>query len=123
MRATGACLCCTDALIKFCPTMVAAIALWLCISRARSPWALPLTLAAVPASFHLYLLATGTSLADAQDAGWVLKPEVRHQTRQRQRGGARRARACAGSGPCIACMQRQTRSMQRGTSPSRAQTV
>jgi hypothetical protein len=25
----------------------------------------------------VYLLATGTTLADAQDAGWVLKPKVR----------------------------------------------
>lgn len=45
------------------------------MTRARSPWALPVTLAAVPAAFHLYLLATGTSLEQAQDAGWVLKPQ------------------------------------------------
>jgi hypothetical protein len=55
---------------------VAALALWATMTRARSPWALPVTLAAVPAAFYAYLLATGTSLADAQDAGWVLKPEV-----------------------------------------------
>jgi hypothetical protein len=47
------------------------------MTRASSPWALPLTLAAVPASFHVYLLLSGTTLAEAQDAGWVLKPEVR----------------------------------------------
>lgn len=47
------------------------------MTRAESPWALPLTLAAVPAAFHVYLLASGTTLARAQDAGWVLKPEVR----------------------------------------------
>jgi SulP family sulfate permease len=66
-----------DALIKFIPTFAAAMVLWLSMTRATSPWALPITLAAVPAVFHVYLLATGTTLADAQDAGWVLKPEVR----------------------------------------------
>jgi hypothetical protein len=66
-----------DALIKFIPTFAAAMVLWLSMTRATSPWALPITLAAVPAAFHVYLLATGTTLADAQDAGWVLKPEVR----------------------------------------------
>lgn len=66
----------TDALIKLVPTLVAGLALWVCMTRAESPWALPLTLGAVPAAFHLYLLATHTTLAQAQDAGWVLKPEV-----------------------------------------------
>lgn len=65
-----------DALVKLVPTLVAALALWLCMTRARSPWALPITLAIVPATFHIYLLATGTTLTQAQDAGWVLKPEV-----------------------------------------------
>ncbi|KAF8062987.1 hypothetical protein HT031_003826 [Scenedesmus sp. PABB004] len=64
-----------DALIKFVPTFAAALVLWACMTRARSPWALPITLAAVPAAFHAYLLVSGTSLADAQDAGWVLKPQ------------------------------------------------
>lgn len=49
----------------------------MCMTRAESPWALPVTLAAVPAAFHAYLLLSGTTLAQAQDAGWVLKPEVR----------------------------------------------
>jgi hypothetical protein len=47
------------------------------MTRAESPWALPVTLAAVPAAFHAYLLISGTTLGQAQDAGWVLKPEVR----------------------------------------------
>uniref|UniRef100_A0A383VST7 STAS domain-containing protein n=1 Tax=Tetradesmus obliquus TaxID=3088 RepID=A0A383VST7_TETOB len=64
-----------DALIKFIPTFAAALVLWLSMTRATSPWALPITLAAVPAAFHVYLLASGTTLAQAQDAGWVLKPE------------------------------------------------
>jgi SulP family sulfate permease len=66
-----------DALVKFIPTFAAAMVLWLSMTRATSPWALPVTLAAVPAVFHVYLLASGTTLAQAQDAGWVLKPEVR----------------------------------------------
>jgi hypothetical protein len=65
-----------DALIKFIPTFAAALVLWLSMTRATSPWALPVTLAAVPAAFHVYLLASDTTLAQAQDAGWVLKPEV-----------------------------------------------
>eukprot|EP00878_Enallax_costatus_P013193 GHUV01013790.1.p1 GENE.GHUV01013790.1~~GHUV01013790.1.p1 ORF type:complete len:1035 (+),score=287.38 GHUV01013790.1:628-3732(+) len=64
-----------DALIKFIPTFLAALVLWVCMTRARSPWALPATLAAVPAAFHAYLLITGTTLEQAQDAGWVLKPQ------------------------------------------------
>lgn len=67
--------CSADALIKFIPTFLAALVLWVCMTRARSPWALPVTLAAVPAAFHVYLLATGTTLEQTQDAGWVLKPE------------------------------------------------
>jgi hypothetical protein len=63
------------------PTLTAGLALWVCMTRAESPWALPLTLAAVPAAFHAYLLLSGTSLAQAQDAGWVLKPEVGVGTR------------------------------------------
>ncbi|KAF6261741.1 hypothetical protein COO60DRAFT_1699671 [Scenedesmus sp. NREL 46B-D3] len=64
-----------DALVKLIPTCAAAMVLWLSMTRATSPWALPITLAAVPAAFHMYLLATGTTLSQAQDAGWVLKPE------------------------------------------------
>jgi hypothetical protein len=66
----------TDALIKLVPTVAAATALWVAMTRSRSPWALPLTLVAVPVAFHAYLLASGTPLARAQEAGWVLKPEV-----------------------------------------------
>ena len=66
-----------DALIKLVPTLTAGLALWVCMTRATSPWALPVTLAAVPAAFHVFLLVSGTTLAQAQDAGWVLKPEVR----------------------------------------------
>jgi hypothetical protein len=66
----------SDALIKLAPTLTAGLALWVCMTRAESPWALPVTLAAVPAAFHAYLLLSGTTLAQAQDAGWVLKPEV-----------------------------------------------
>eukprot|EP00879_Flechtneria_rotunda_P026975 GHRR01028828.1.p1 GENE.GHRR01028828.1~~GHRR01028828.1.p1 ORF type:complete len:515 (+),score=170.87 GHRR01028828.1:54-1547(+) len=64
-----------DALIKFAPTLAAALVLWVCMTRARSPWALPITLAAIPVAFHVYLLVTGATLQQAQDAGWVLKPQ------------------------------------------------
>jgi hypothetical protein len=49
----------------------------LTMTRARSPWALPAVLVLLPSAFYAYLLATGTSLADAQDAGWALKPQAR----------------------------------------------
>lgn len=42
--------------------------------RARHPLALPGVLLAVPAAFHLVLLAGGWSLKDAQDGGWLTKP-------------------------------------------------
>lgn len=69
------CCCYTDAMVKFVPTFLAALALWASMTKAESPWVLPITLGVVPAAFHVYLLATGTTLAQAQDAGWVLKPE------------------------------------------------
>lgn len=55
---------------------MAAFALLWTMSHAKNPWALPVLLGLIPAAFHVWLTATGTSLADAQDAGWVLKPEV-----------------------------------------------
>lgn len=58
------------------PTVASAIVLVITMSRARSPWALPAVLVALPAAFYAVLLATGTSLAEAQAAGWALQPQV-----------------------------------------------
>jgi len=63
-----------DALTKLAPTLGAAAAILVCMRRARSPWALPILLGCIPVAFHAWLFATGTTLAEAQDAGWVLKP-------------------------------------------------
>eukprot|EP00877_Chromochloris_zofingiensis_P013889 jgi/Chrzof1/8754/Cz03g23090.t1 len=64
-----------DALIKLIPTLCAALVLLFVLTKSRSPWAPPLVLAFIPAMFHVYLLASGHTLAEAQDNGWVLKPE------------------------------------------------
>ena len=71
------------ALARLAPTLAAAAVLVITMARARGPWALPAVLVALPAAFYAVLLATGTSLAEAQDAGWALKPQV-------TRGGGRR---------------------------------
>ena len=63
-----------DALPKLAATVAASAAILLVMRRARSPWALPALLASIPLLFHAILLATGTSLAQAQDGGWVIKP-------------------------------------------------
>ena len=44
--------------------------------HCRSPFALPALLVAAPALFYLVLFATGVSLDDAREAGWVSKPQV-----------------------------------------------
>ncbi|KAI8470530.1 MAG: hypothetical protein J3K34DRAFT_255209 [Monoraphidium minutum] len=64
-----------DPLIKLAPTVVSALVLMLTMTRARSPWALPAVLVALPLAFHAVLLATGITLEQAQDAGWALKPQ------------------------------------------------
>jgi hypothetical protein len=65
-----------DRLIKLAPTLASALVIITTMSRARSPWALPGVLVALPLAFHAALLWAGVTLADAQDAGWALKPEV-----------------------------------------------
>jgi MFS superfamily sulfate permease-like transporter/CRP-like cAMP-binding protein len=72
--ATWGALLASDALVKLGPTLLAAAAMLTCMRRARSPWALPVLLLCIPLAFHAVLLLTGTTLAQAQDAGWVLKP-------------------------------------------------
>ncbi|KIY98753.1 hypothetical protein MNEG_9207 [Monoraphidium neglectum] len=57
------------------PTLASALVIITTMSRARSPWALPGVLVALPLAFHAVLLWAGVTLADAQDAGWALKPE------------------------------------------------
>ncbi len=44
---------------------------------SRSPFALPILLLAVPCVFYGLLRAFGYTLQDAQEAGWVSKPQVR----------------------------------------------
>ncbi|BDA44720.1 Uncharacterized protein C24H6.11c [Coccomyxa sp. Obi] len=64
-----------DALIKLVPAVGATAALLLTLKHSRNPFVLPVVLVAIPASFHIVLLATGTSMQQAADAGWLMQPE------------------------------------------------
>jgi hypothetical protein len=86
----------SDALTKLVPTLASAAALFLTMTRARSPFALPAVLVALPLAFYAVLLATGTSLAEAQDLGWALKPQVRDALH-----GRGRASCFAGFAPAL----------------------
>ena len=48
----------------------------LVMARFKSPWALPAVLVIIPGVFFIVLLGMGKSLADAQDCGWVSRPQV-----------------------------------------------
>ncbi len=64
------------ALIKLVPAVASTAALLLTLKHSRNPFVLPAVLVAIPVSFHLVLLATGTTLQQAADAGWLMQPEV-----------------------------------------------
>ena len=66
-----------DALQFLLPAMASCAAIVAAMRAARNPLVLPAVLAAIPLGFHIVLKCTGHSLAQAQDAGWVQKPEVR----------------------------------------------
>ena len=59
------------------PAVASTAALLLTLKHSRNPFVLPAVLVAIPVSFHVILLATGTSLQQAADAGWLMQPEVR----------------------------------------------
>ena len=65
-----------DALLFLAPTVAATAVLWATMKFARHPGTLPVVLIIIPLLFHGVLLATGTSLAQAADLGWVMHPEV-----------------------------------------------
>jgi hypothetical protein len=65
------------ALIKLVPAAGSTALLLATLKFGRNPIALPAVLVSIPVVFHLVLLATGTSLQQAADAGWVMQPEVR----------------------------------------------
>ncbi len=64
------------ALIKLAPAAGATALLLVVLKFARNPFALPTVLVSIPLIFHAVLFATGTSLQQAADAGWVMQPEV-----------------------------------------------
>lgn len=65
-----------DPALKLAPAVVSTLALMLVMSRFKSPWALPAILVVIPGIFFVVLLAMHKSLADAQDSGWVSRPQV-----------------------------------------------
>ncbi len=67
-----------DAVLKLIPTLVTCVTLMLTMEHCPHPLALPAMLAAIPVLFRLVLLAAGVTVAQAQDAGWVMRPTVRH---------------------------------------------
>ena len=70
-----------DPFIKLAPAVVSTLLLMLVMSRFKSPWALPAILILIPGVFFVVLACLHKSLAQAQDGGWVAKPEVRQVTR------------------------------------------
>lgn len=65
-----------DQLIKMIPALAATLAMYFTMHYARSPLALPAVLLCIPLLFHAVLLATGTTLAEAADLGWVMAAQV-----------------------------------------------
>jgi sulfate permease, SulP family len=61
-------------LLRWAPAVAGAGALLLWLRRSSRAAVLPIGLAAGVAAVHLGLLASGTSLAQARDAGWLLGP-------------------------------------------------
>lgn len=65
-----------DPAIKLAPAIASTLALMLVMARFKSPWALPLVLTVIPGIFFVVLLGMHKTLADAQDSGWVSRPQV-----------------------------------------------
>lgn len=65
-----------DSLIKLVPTLASCITMVFTLERARHPLALPSVLILLILLFHIVLLVSGITLAQAQAAGWVMAPAV-----------------------------------------------
>ncbi|DBA74396.1 hypothetical protein WJX77_006646 [Trebouxia sp. C0004] len=64
-----------DPAVKLAPAVVSTLLLMLVMSRFRSPWALPAVLIFIPGVFFVVLACLHKSLAQAQDGGWVARPQ------------------------------------------------
>ncbi|KAA6425635.1 MAG: Sulfate Permease Family [Trebouxia sp. A1-2] len=64
-----------DPAMKLAPAVVSTLLLMLVMSRFRSPWALPAVLIFIPGVFFVVLACLHKSLAQAQDGGWVARPQ------------------------------------------------
>ena len=64
-------------LLHLAPGVASTAAIWATMHKVRHPLALPGVLIAIPALFHLVLLAGRWSLKDARDAGWLTQTPVR----------------------------------------------
>jgi SulP family sulfate permease len=58
-------------LLRLVPALLGGAVLAVVVRRFKNPAALPLAMAALPALFFLALFASGASLEDARQAGWV----------------------------------------------------
>ena len=65
-----------DPAMKLAPAVVSTLLLMLVMSHFRSPWALPAVLIFIPGVFFLVLACLHKSLAQAQDGGWVARPQA-----------------------------------------------
>ena len=65
-----------DPALKLAPAVASTLLLMLVMGRFKSPWALPVVLIFIPGVFFIVLLGMHKSLEDAQDSGWVAKPQV-----------------------------------------------
>ena len=63
-------------LTKVAACTAATAALWLTLRYGRHPLALPAMLCGIPAVFHVTRLVAGWSIAELQDAGWLLQSKV-----------------------------------------------
>ena len=65
-----------DPAMKLAPAVISTVLLMLVMSRFRSPWALPAVLIFIPGVFFVVLACLHKSLAEAQDGGWVARPQA-----------------------------------------------
>ena len=63
-------------LMHLAPAVASTAVIVLAMHRGRHPLALPAVLTAIPALFHLVLLAGGWGLEDARAHGWLTRPTV-----------------------------------------------
>jgi len=67
-------------LILLTPAMLGGALLAVAARKAKRWYTLPVCIVAMPLAFYIILFASGMSIADAQNAGWLSKPDPAVQT-------------------------------------------